>query len=124
MGAIKYVIETVDDITDRKKAEQELIGIKSKIEHLLSESASIIYSCTAEPPYGATFISENIERITGYGSQEFTKDPDFWARNIHPDEVNHIFKELSILFERGYHIHEYRWRNKDGTYIRNIYMDT
>lgn len=87
-----------------------------RLQHLLATSPAVIYSCQPSGDYAATFIGENIIQQLGYTPQEFLKDAGFWANCIHPEDAPRVFNELRRLFEQGYHVHEYRFRHKDGTY--------
>ena len=99
-----------------KKAETELWKSKERLSFLLKETPAVIYTCDAEPPYGATFISENVKAQTGYDAREFIEDSRFWADHIHPDDAPLILENLPRLFEKGRYAHEYRFLCKDGTY--------
>ena len=97
------------EILERKLAEERL-------QHLLTSSPAVIYSCKASNDYGATFISENVIWQLGYEAREFIEDSGFWMNHIHPEDAPRIFAGLSNLFERGHHNHEYRFLHPDGTY--------
>jgi len=87
-----------------------------RLQHLLASTPAVIYTCEPSGDYAATFIGENITQQLGYTPQEFLKDAGFWANRIHPADAFRVFDELRRLFEQGYHVHEYRFRHKDGTY--------
>lgn len=88
-----------------------------KIQNILFYSPAIIYSCRAYGDFGATFVSSNITPRLGYTVQECLGNPRFWAENIHPDDCSRIFAAYDSLFDKGSHVHEYRFRKKDGSYI-------
>lgn len=115
-GSVKKVLCVSRDVTRRRLAEEERHRSAERLAHLLGESSTVIYSCAKEPPYAATFISENVKALTGYAPEAFTGDPAFWSANIHPDDAPGVFRGLARLFETGSHRHEYRWKKKDGTY--------
>ncbi|MBW2645876.1 MAG: response regulator, partial [Deltaproteobacteria bacterium] len=52
----------------------------------------------------------------GYDAQEFLGNPELWINKIHPEDAPRIVENLSSLFEKGHHAHEYRFQHKDGTY--------
>ncbi|HEY9649738.1 MAG TPA: PAS domain S-box protein [Coleofasciculaceae cyanobacterium] len=115
-GKPQYLLGISEDITDRKRAELELRLATERLQHLLSYSPAVIFSCTPGGNYAITFLSENITPILGYEAREFLEDPTFWMSHIHPDDVDRILTELSHLFDVGYHSQEYRFLHKDGTY--------
>ncbi len=115
-GEVAGILTVAEDITDRRRAEEDAARIREQLEHLVSESSAVTYSCNAEPPFDATYTSPNVKRLYGYEPEECAQNPGFWASMIHPDDSERVFRELQELFEIGYHIHEYRWKRKDGTY--------
>jgi PAS domain S-box-containing protein len=110
------VLATLRDITDAKRAEQELRSAKESLHELVSGSPAIIYRSKVSGTFGATFISENVSSVLGYTLEEFTAEPDFWANHLHPEDRARVLSELQHVFEAGYHVHEYRFRHKDGRY--------
>ena len=88
-----------------------------KIVQILSYSPAIIYVCRANGDFGATFVSENITSLLGYSRQECLDNPKFWRDNIHPDDCARVFEAYDSLYEKGHHVHEYRFRKKDGGYL-------
>jgi PAS domain S-box-containing protein len=105
------------DITERKKAEKELLMANERLKYLLSSSNAVIYTARASGDYGATFISKNVAKMVGYESREFTENSGFWIDRIHPDDVQHVLTDVAKIFEKGQYKYEYRFRRKDGKYI-------
>ena len=101
---------------DLKQSERLLRERDQKLKELLSVSPVTIYRCEPKDNFPATFITENVRNQLGYEPYEFTGEADFWASHIHPDDAPHILSNLTSLFEKGYHTHEYRFLHKDGTY--------
>jgi PAS domain S-box-containing protein len=115
-GKLVRMAGSIQDIDDRKRAEEALIEAKEQLEHLLGTSPVVIYRCEPGGNYPATFISDNVERQLGYESREFTDDPQFWASHIHTDDAPRVMANLSGLLEKDHHVHEYRFLHRDGTY--------
>ncbi|MDH4028886.1 MAG: PAS domain S-box protein, partial [Nitrospirota bacterium] len=106
----------VYDMISHQKAEDELKRLNSFLSMLVESMPASIYTCRAEGDFGATYISGNIESLTGYSPEEFTSVSSFWRDRIHPDDRQRVFNNLPALFEKGHHEHEYRWRIADGSY--------
>ncbi|MFX1284462.1 MAG: PAS domain S-box protein [Promethearchaeota archaeon] len=104
------------DITERKKAEEELIRTKKRLEYLLKSCPAVIYSCTPDGHFETTFMSENIEKILGHQADNFVHKPEFWEESIHPEDREHVIAAFSEITEKSYYSDEYRFKHKDGSY--------
>lgn len=99
-----------------KAASQQLWASEARMQYLLAASPAIIYSCDAKDNYATTFITMNLRTQFGYEPGEFIADPKFWIKHVHPEDIMQALSELSALFTRGYHSHEYRFMHQDGAY--------
>ncbi len=82
------------------------------------------------------FISPNVERLLGYKSQEFSRNPDLWRMVLHPDDRAQFAQRISnqTLQKDDFHLEyrvlpkgkaTYRWvrdsiryrRGEDGTVV-------
>ena len=112
-----HVLGLMQDITERKQAEQQILLANDRLQYLLSGTSAVIYTADAKGDYGANFISENVSEMMGYEPREFLEDASFWFNHVHPEDHSQIPEEVSKLFGTGFHTFEYRFRHKDGTYI-------
>lgn len=115
-GKITHIIGIKEDITRRKRAEEELKRYKRNLEALVEErterlknkidelrrtekrlrDAEMQYRTVADftydweywkAPDGAfRYISPSVERITGFKADEFVNDPGFFLRILHPED--------------------------------------
>jgi PAS domain S-box-containing protein len=67
-------------------------------------------------PVPPVFVSDNVERITGFPAERFTSDPGFGASRLHPEDIDQVFRALAGALEAGHYSCEYRWQCADGTY--------
>jgi len=88
-----------------------------KINEILSLSPAIIYSRRATGDFATTFVSGNITSLFGYSIQDCLETQNFWHDNIHTEDVERVFAAYDIFFKEGHHVHEYRFRKKDGSYL-------
>lgn len=116
LGNLTHFIGIITDITERKQAEEVLLLAQGRLQFLLSSSPAVIYSAKVDGDYGTTFMSDNIKTLMGYEARDFTGNPHFWLQRIYPKDQAQVLAGFSSLFERGYHIDEYRFLHKDGTY--------
>lgn len=115
-GNIIAGIKIVRDITEKRQAEEEVRATKDRLQFLLSSSPAVIYTCNAFGDFGYTYISENVTKLLGYKSSDFTENPSFWQDRIHPDDKGMVLKNLENIFESGQQINEYRFLDNGGVY--------
>ncbi|MBU3966572.1 MAG: PAS domain S-box protein, partial [Euryarchaeota archaeon] len=112
----KMVRNISDEIEEHRRAEDELKRTGEQISIMIDSLPLIPYTCKAEGDFAVTYISKSVTRITGYKPGDFTSNPSFWADNIHPEDKQKVFEELTLLFEKGEYYYEYRWKISDGSY--------
>ncbi|MGA2780736.1 MAG: PAS domain S-box protein [Smithella sp.] len=140
-GAVIGAVETLEDITQAKMAEEALLkaheeleikvkertqklaktnkALKETTDHLslILEFLPIVsYTCNADENLTITFVSNRVKEITGYTPAQFTDNPTFWQEHIHPDEQKEILKELKSATHKGTHQFEYRFQTADSSY--------
>ncbi|MBU4138637.1 MAG: PAS domain S-box protein [Euryarchaeota archaeon] len=118
----KMVRNISDEIEEHRRAEDELKRTGEQISIMIDSLPLIPYTCKAEGDFAVTYISKSVTRITGYKPGDFTSNPSFWADNIHPEDKQKVFEELTLLFEKGEYYHEYRYKISDGSY--SVFGDT
>ena len=90
---------------------------KARMEFVLKTTPAVLYTCQLQgDAFLPTYVSDRVYQQLGYSPQECLHDPEFWGKNIHPDDREGVFANLPKLFENDHHIHEYRFRHKDGHY--------
>ncbi|ATX78814.1 PAS domain S-box-containing protein/diguanylate cyclase (GGDEF) domain-containing protein [Mariprofundus aestuarium] len=90
---------------------------EKRLNYLISSTPAVIYSSKASGDFGATFISENVHRLTGYSPSHFIGDSAFWLNHVHPDDRERVTAELSRLFDQDSISYEYRFQNSEGNYL-------
>lgn len=114
-GNFKQTHCVLQDITERKQAEEKLRLSESQLRRLLDSSPAVIYSSRAGGDFPLTFVSDNIKALTGYEPDEFMK-PGFMLQNIHPDDVPVLKSSLAVVLEAEHHSYDYRLRHKNGSW--------
>jgi PAS domain S-box-containing protein len=113
---ISFALDTMESEKERKRIEVALRESEERLNYMMSNSPSVIYTCRPSGDFGATFVSENVVHQLGYEASAFIADPGFWAAHIHLDDKQRVFDGLSALFAEGSHTHEYRFLHKDGAW--------
>jgi PAS domain S-box-containing protein len=100
---------------ERERAGADLQAARERLAFLVSGSPAVIYTARADGPYGATFTGANVRTLTGHDPSCFAH-ARFWLEHLHEDDRQRVLADLPRLFERGWHVHEYRFRCADGSY--------
>jgi len=88
-----------------------------RLAYLLTETSVAIYAAGVGGEYDATFVSDNIRKLTGFSPRSFLNRTSFWFDHIHPEDQERVLKEIPRVFKNGYYEYEYRFRHKKGHYI-------
>ncbi len=112
-----YLFGFFHDSTKRKLAQEELRRSEQRFSYLVANTPAMIFSCRPDGDYEVTFVSENITLLLGFHPHEFTADPGYWKKHIHPADMERVMAGLQhARLNHGTHTLEFRYRRKDGTY--------
>jgi PAS domain S-box-containing protein len=87
-----------------------------RLQHLITATPTVIYTCEPSGEYRTTFISPNVERGFGHAPADFTGDPSFWIDHIHADDLGRVLAAMRESERSGGMECEYRFRRADGTF--------
>jgi PAS domain S-box-containing protein len=106
------------DISARKEAETKATESESRLRTFAEQIGAIPYvhvvrSTDEHQPLPLT--ATQIERVLGYGPEEWRSREHFWAEVIHPEDRERVLRELKRSERTGEPRHtEYRMQAKDG----------
>ncbi|MGJ5675328.1 MAG: PAS domain S-box protein [Nostochopsis sp.] len=115
-GKCTHYVGIQNDITERKQAEMALLMSQQRLQHLVSATPAVIYTCKSDGDYEITFMSDNVTAMLDYQAWEFLEHSSFWSDRIHPEDKSYVFREMANLLDQGECIREYRFLHKDGKY--------
>ncbi|MDD4212776.1 MAG: EAL domain-containing protein, partial [Bacilli bacterium] len=86
----------VQDITERKHIEEQLIQSEHSKSILLSNLPGIAFRCQYKPDYNMEFVSEGCLNLTGFQSEAFIGNKDLSYRNIiAPEYRKTVWEQIS-----------------------------
>jgi PAS domain S-box-containing protein len=105
------------DITERKRMEDELRESQARQDLVLRSLPMAFYIAQPFGDYGGTWVSEQIDQISGFTAKQFSENVHLWASRLHPEDRNHVFAEFESLLRRNAIRVEYRWQAADDRYL-------
>jgi two-component system cell cycle sensor histidine kinase/response regulator CckA len=112
----KFYQSIIRDITERKAAEEDLQKREAQQSLVLSTLPMAFYIAQPFGDYSRTWLSEQIDYITGFTEEQFHSDLHLWASRLHPDDRERGLAEFAKIVEKGSLEVEYRWQIADGRY--------
>jgi PAS domain S-box-containing protein len=114
---VSGAFEIARDITDRKRAEEELVKTQERLQHVLSFSPAIIYLLQIKDgKFTAEWVSESLTRLTGHERGEALAE-GWCIDHIHPQDRARVLAELPRLLTGDRLDLEFRFQHKDGGYL-------
>ncbi len=111
----KYWIIVLEDITDRKQAEEELRESKRRLAILIDSLPGIAFSCAADAQWSMKYLSEGCLEVTGYKSQELLGDGCSYNAITHQEDLPKVLNSINeAVVEKQHYVVEYRIRTKSG----------
>jgi PAS domain S-box-containing protein len=122
---------SIQDITARTRAEAESAKLTAQVENQRQRLANIITSIPGvvweswlqpDSTMAVDFISDYIEQMLGYTTEEWQSTPNFWLSITHPEDRERAIREFEFAFKQGgSHQAEYRCLTTDG---RTVWVST
>ncbi len=117
-GAVLYYEGTAQEITDRKRAEEELQKREVQYRRLIESIPEVVW--TANERGDVLFIGEKITKMLGYTPEEIRRGGvALWQGRIHEDDRARIREAYAKVFSENCPFDaEYRVQHGDGHWMR------
>ena len=112
-GNPKYYISVINDITQRKKAEEEVQHNAERLALILEQTSGGVWDWNIQT--GKAVFSPRYARMLGYEPEEFARSYEQWGVIVHPDDIERVKKEHEDHFAgiKEFSI-EFRMKEKSG----------
>ena len=97
----RLLVENLRVRSEKLETERELRRALERQEAILRSLPIVVTSRGVHPPFPALFVSDNVERLTGFPASRFTADPEFGVARIHPEDRDRVEAELMAAEEAG-----------------------
>jgi|GEM_PF-1952364 len=122
-GNVIGILGTYEDITKQKKIESEIRHKEEKFRFLVSNVHGVVYRCLNDSNRTMEFMSDAIEKISGYRATDFIDNRmRTYSSIIHPEDIRQV--EISMaeaLTKKETFAIEYRILHRQNNEIRWIY---
>jgi PAS domain S-box-containing protein len=116
-GRPSYYITHVEDITEQRKAAESLRASEERYRSLVMNIPDVVW--TADATGRTTFISPNVESMSGYTIEEaYEKGPTLFMERLHPGDAAKVSDAIQAVMTTGERREmECRLQRKDGEWI-------
>ena len=117
-GEPLYFVSQIQDISERKRAEQKIRDAEQRYRTLVEQIPAVTYIDPVDDPDTSLYTSPQIEQMLGYTPQEWQNEK-LWPKCLHPDDRERILA-ADKRFEAGGgepFREEYRLLAKDGSVV-------
>jgi PAS domain S-box-containing protein len=104
------------DLSKRRRVERDLLAGRARQELILRTLPVVMYSAKPSGDFGALWVSENIEAMTGFSPRCFLDDSSLWASRLHPHDQERALMVFEKLPQESTLATEYRWQTRSGEY--------
>jgi PAS domain S-box-containing protein len=115
-GAVRGGVVVLRNITERKRAEEELLRSRERFELAVRGSQDGLWDWDLRT--GDVYYSPRWKSILGYEDHEIAHRIEEWETRLYPDERERVIA-ANVAHAEGatpYYEYEYRLRHKDGSY--------
>ncbi len=92
-----YLIDSFIDIKEQKKLSQKIQENEERLRSWIQNIPGAVYRCANDPGWTMEFLSDEIERLSGYPADDFINNKvRSYASIIHPEDremVDHVIQE-------------------------------
>lgn len=96
-------------------SESRLREQEQQYRSLISNMPGITFRCELAPPWRTLFISDAVQRLTGWNAEDFMAHRIHLGELINPDDIERANEQLQEALTNKHSLHcEYRIRHRNG----------
>ena len=113
---ITHFIAVKEDISEQKLRQESLEETANRLSVLLETAAGIIFRIRLSD-LGITYVTPNVEEVTGYSAEHWMQEPTFWMQLVPAEDRERLVARIERAVESGETQvgEEYRLSHADGS---------
>jgi PAS domain S-box-containing protein len=117
-GEVSGFISFIRDVSKHQAAEKELAQSRARYKDLVNSIKEVVWEADAQSVQ-LTFVSKQIERLSGYPPEAWIREKGFWIDHVHPDDRDKALKYFADALQGSEKDNglECRMIRADGTFI-------
>ncbi|NQU43046.1 PAS domain S-box protein [bacterium] len=100
-SAVERALLEVAERQDRQRAEEALRHSERRYRILVEQTPAVTYVAALDEKRSAIYASPQIETSLGFTPEEIRRNPDFWYRNLHPQDKQRVLEEMQDTLQFG-----------------------
>lgn len=118
-GIIRGAVLVFHDVTQQYIFREELRLSEEKLKALIANVPGITYRCANDCNWTMVFISDEIERLTGFPASDFIDNSvRAFSSVVHSDDAAMVSNKIGAsIASRSFYELEYRIKRRDGCYL-------
>jgi PAS domain S-box-containing protein len=114
-GEPKYFISVVEDISERKRAQQALQESQRTLATLIGNLPGLVYRCRNDHDWTTEFVSDGVFPLTGYSPSDLKAGKVHLGQLVHPDDREPVWNAIqTALKEKRPYTLTYRLHTASG----------
>ena len=111
----RLLLENLRIQKEKISAEQRLRDREEHQSLVLQSLPIALYTATSGSGLRRLrFANDSIQRLSGFSSSDFLKQPNLWEARLNPEEHRRVIQAFADIEKLGSASVEYRWRCADG----------
>lgn len=119
LDALKVTAATLGAAISREQLDRDRMILEHRMQAMVERISAVTYIEELDPSVQElgrlTYISPQVEALTGYATEEVLGDLDAWNRMVHPEDLERLVKtDIASTHNHERFELEYRLITKDG----------
>lgn len=112
------VMVHAQDAAQGKRAADALHDAERRFRPLGRQAPAVVYLCRNDARYRMLYITDSVERLTGYSQEDFLEDKISFVELYHPSDLPRIQSEVqrALAERRPFHA-SYRLQHRSGEWL-------